>query len=55
MRKRLKSPKTRLILYLLVVVGISSVISLKILREHQASFFPAIVLYTYVGLGNSLL
>lgn len=39
MRERLKSPKTRLILHPLVAVGISSVISLKIVREHQASFF----------------
>lgn len=39
MRKRLKSPKIRLILHLFVAVGISSLISLKIVREHQASFF----------------
>lgn len=47
MRKRLKLPETILIICLLVAVGILSITSLKLRREHQASFFSQFCVLTW--------
>lgn len=47
MRKRLRLPKIILIICLLVAVGIPSIMSLKELRECQASFFLGFCVLTW--------
>lgn len=47
MRTRLQLPMTILILCLLVAVGVPSITSLKILRQHQTSFFPWFCVLTW--------